>query len=125
MKLDRVEEAVERNPLRKARVVEVEFSPEPKVVKGKAKVENVGQLVLQSPEIQRIVVEAYWEERSVAVAFAKFWRALQLFALERLRTIFLATPPLYEPENVSEELPAVKSARFEPREIPEIVEFCN
>ena len=37
MKLVRVEEAVERKPFNKARVVEVEFSPVPRVVNGKLK----------------------------------------------------------------------------------------
>ena len=42
-----------------------------------------------------------------------------------LRTIFLAVPPLYEPENVRLVSPAVRSAKLEPSAIPEIVEFCR
>jgi len=58
----RVEEAVAMRELVlvKTMVVEVAFSPDPRVVNGKAKEEpDDGQLVRQSPETQRMVVEAY------------------------------------------------------------------
>ena len=60
-KLVSVEDAVEINPLSKAKVVEVAFSPVPRVVNGNSKEPplEVGQLVRQSPERQRIDVEAY------------------------------------------------------------------
>ena len=41
------------------------------------------------------------------------------------KTIFLAVPPLYVPEKVRLESPAVKLAKFEPKEIPEIVELVS
>ena len=43
----------------------------PRVVNGKAKVRAAGKVVRQSPEIQRIVVEAYCEEKSVEEALVK------------------------------------------------------
>ena len=76
----KVEEAVERKPFKKARVVEVAFSPEPRVVNGK-----VNELPLPHP-VQlvtvrlpmfatfalRLVEEAKFEtKKSEAVAF---WR---------------------------------------------------
>lgn len=39
--------------------------------------------------------------------------------------MFLAVEPLYVPENVSEVLAAVRSAKFPPRAIPLIVEFWS
>ena len=60
VKEERVEEARARKPFWKERVVEVAFSPDPRVVNGKAKEEpDDGQAVRQSPETQRMVVEAY------------------------------------------------------------------
>ena len=67
--VESVEEAVDRKPFSNARVVEVACSPEPSLVKGQAKVEAAGKAVLQSPEIQRMVVEAYWEDSRVVEAF--------------------------------------------------------
>jgi len=109
---ERVDEAVETKPFRKARVVEVEFSPVPSVRNGKAKVRAAGKEVRQSPEIQRMVVEAYWEEKSVEVALVKVWSAVQLLALPTFSTMFLAVEPLYVPEKVRLLLPAVRSPRF-------------
>ncbi len=48
-----------------------------------------------------------------------------MFALPRFSPTVLAVPPLYEPENVSVPSVAVRSARFPPSAIPEIVEFCR
>ena len=67
----RVDEAFERKPLLKAMVVPVAFSPVPRVVNGKAKVRAAGKEVRQSPEIHRMVVEAYCDEKSVEDAFEK------------------------------------------------------
>ena len=55
----------------------------------------------------------------------KFCFAVHVFALPRLRPIVLAVPPLYAPENVSVPFVAVRSARLDPSEILEIVEFCR
>ncbi len=72
VKLVRVEEAFERKPLLKAIVVPVAFSPVPRVVHGKANDEpELGHDVRQSPLIQRMVVEAYCEEKRVEEAFEK------------------------------------------------------
>ena len=71
VKLVRVDEAFERKPLLKAMVVPVAFSPVPRVVNGKAKVRAAGKEVRQSPEIHRMVVEAYCDEKSVEDAFEK------------------------------------------------------
>ena len=49
--------------------------------------------------------------------------AVHVLALPRFSPTVLAVLPLYDPENVSVPLVAVRSARLEPREIPEIVEF--
>ena len=125
VKLLKGDEAFERKPLLKAMVVEVEFSPVPRVVNGKAKVRAAGNEVRQSPEIQRIVVEAYCEEKSVEEAFEKVWSAVQAFALFRLSPIVRAVPPLYVPEKVRVPFVAVRSARLEPRAIPLIVEFWS
>jgi hypothetical protein len=48
-----------------------------------------------------------------------------VFALPRFSPIVLAVPPLYVPENVSVLSVAERLARFEPRDIPEIVEFVR
>jgi hypothetical protein len=53
----------------------------------------------------------------------KVWRAVQVFALARLRPIVRAVPPLYVPEKVRVLSVAERFARLEPRAIPEIVEF--
>ncbi len=71
VKFVRVDEALERKPLLKAMVVEVEFSPVPRVVNGKAKVRAAGNDVRQVPPRQSSVVEAYDEEKSVEEAFEK------------------------------------------------------
>ena len=55
----------------------------------------------------------------------KVWGASQVLGLERLRDTVLAVPPLYAPENVRVESPAVREARFCPREMPEMVEFVR
>ncbi len=55
----------------------------------------------------------------------KVWSPVQALALVRLRPMVRAVPPLYEPENVREPLVAVRSAKLEPRAIPEMVEFCS
>ena len=65
-----VEEAVEFKPPKKCMREVVDWS-EPNLVKGKENVEAAGKLVRQSPEIQRMVVEAYWEEKRVDVALEK------------------------------------------------------
>jgi hypothetical protein len=57
VKVVRVEEAVETKPLLNSRVVEVAFSPELRVLNGKAKVEAAGKAVLQSPPRHRVPVE--------------------------------------------------------------------
>ena len=54
-----VEEARERKPLYKPITVEVDCSPPACLVKGKEKVSAAGNEVRQSPETQRMVVEAY------------------------------------------------------------------
>ena len=53
------------------------------------------------------------------------WLTVQVFGFARFRPIVLAVPPLYVPENVRVEFVAVRSARFDPREIPEMVEFAR
>ena len=55
----KVDEAFERKPLLKARVVEVEFSPVPRVVNGKANDDPpaVGQVVRQISPVKQTVVE--------------------------------------------------------------------
>jgi hypothetical protein len=71
-----VDEAVERKPFKKARVVEVAFSAEPRVLNGKAKDEpDAGQAVLQSLEIQRVVKAPVEEKKLVVVALdaVKSW----------------------------------------------------
>ncbi len=55
----------------------------------------------------------------------KVWSPVQALALVRLRVMFLAVPPLYVPEKVRLEFPAVRSPRLEPRAIPEMVEFWS
>jgi hypothetical protein len=59
VKFVRVDEAFERKPLLKARVVEVEFSPVPRVVNGKANDDPpaVGQVVRQISPVKQTVVE--------------------------------------------------------------------
>ncbi len=42
-----------------------------------------------------------------------------------MRPIVLAVPPLYVPEKVRVESVAVRLAKFEPREIPEMVELAR
>jgi len=56
-------------------------------------------------------------------ALVKVWRAVQLLALPRLSPMVLAVPPLYVPEKVRVLSVAERLAKFEPREIPEMVEF--
>ena len=60
----RVDEAVDRKPFWKERVVEVAFSPEPRVMNGKAKPPPppAGQEVLQSVLIQRAFADNTVEE---------------------------------------------------------------
>ena len=48
-----------------------------------------------------------------------------MFGLERFNPTVRAVPPLYAPENVSVESVAVRFARFDPSEIPLIVELVN
>jgi hypothetical protein len=80
-----VDEAVERKPFKKARVVEVAFSAEPRVLNGKAKgPPAVGQEVLQSLEIQRVVKAPVEEKKLVVVALVpvafwkkKFWSVVE------------------------------------------------
>lgn len=57
--LVKVEEAIERIPPWKLMVVAVACSLEPSLVNGQANVEAAGKEVRQSPERQRMVVEAY------------------------------------------------------------------
>ncbi len=52
-------------------------------------------------------------------------RAVHVFGLARFSPTVLAVPPLYEPENVSVLSVAVRSARLDPSEMPEIVEFVR
>jgi len=69
---------------------------------------------------------AWLAENPVEEAFPlNCCNAVQIFALAKFNPMVLAVPPLYEPENVSEELVAVRSARFPPRAIPEMVELVN
>ena len=89
-----VEEALEKKPLSNARVVEVAFSPDARVVKGKDPAPPAGQADLQSPLIQSIVVEAIWDEKRVEEALVNVWSAVQALALVRLRPILLAVEPL-------------------------------
>ena len=58
-------------------------------------------------------------------AFENCCRAVQVLALERFKPIVLAVLPLYVPEKVRVPLVAVRSPRFEPREIPEILELVR
>jgi len=76
VKVFKVEEAVEMKPFKNSIVVEVEFSPVARVLKGKAKVEAAGKAVRQSPPIQRVLVAKVVEVALVVVAFeaVKFWR---------------------------------------------------
>ena len=97
----------------------------PRVVYGKANVRAAGNDVRQSPEIQRMVVEAYCEEKSVEVALEKVCSPVQALALVRLSPIVRAVEPLYVPENVRVESVAERLARLEPRAIPEMVEFWS
>ncbi len=55
----RVEEALERKPPINSMTVVVACSLPVCLVNGKAKVKAAGKVVRQSPEIQRMVVEAY------------------------------------------------------------------
>ncbi len=57
--------------------------------------------------------------------YANVCSAVHELALPRFRPTVLATAPLYEPEKVSVPLVAVKSAKFPPSEIPEIVELVS
>lgn len=64
-------------------------------------------------------------ERSVEDALANDWSAVHEFAFPVLRETVRAVEPLYEPENVSEEFPAVRSARVPPSAMPEMVELVR
>ena len=69
-KFVRVEEARDRKPFWKEMVVEVAFSPVPRVVHGKANEPLVGQLVLHvSPVRQRVVAAKVVEVAFVVVPF--------------------------------------------------------
>lgn len=58
-------------------------------------------------------------------ALVNVWRAVQVLALPRFSPMVLAVPPLYAPEKVRVESVAVRSARFEPRAIPLMVELAR
>ena len=62
---------------------------------------------------------------SIELALVKLWRAVQVLALPRFRPIVLAVPPLYVPEKVRVVSVAVRSARFPPKAIPEMVELAR
>ena len=64
------------------------------------------------------------EEAAVIVMLAVPSKVVPFMVLEA-REIVLAVPPLYEPENESEVLPAVRSAKLDPKAIPEIVELAR
>ena len=78
-------------------------------------VERIAFAIVENHVVPRVV--------SVAVALVKDCRPVQELALARLSPTVCAVPPLYEPENESEPLVAVRLARFDPRPMPEIVEF--
>ena len=69
VKLVRVDEAFERKPLLKAMVVPVAFSPVPRVVNGKAKVEppDTGHVVLHVSPVRHKVVTANVVEVALVV----------------------------------------------------------
>ena len=69
----RVDDAFAINPLSKDRVVEVEFSPEPRVVNGNAKPLPPGQEVLQS-----VPTHITSDENTDEEALVKFCKADQL-----------------------------------------------
>lgn len=76
-----VVEAVETKPPENNIPVEVAWYPSACLVNGQAKViEEVGQAVLQSLDMQRIVVEAYCEEKRVEVALVNVCSAVQSLA---------------------------------------------
>ena len=64
-------------------------------------------------------------ERRDDDALVNVWRPVHVFALVKLRPTVRAVEPLYVPENVSVLSVAVRLARLEPSEIPEIVELAN
>ena len=69
-RVERVDEAVERKPFRKARVVEVACSFVESLENGKAKEEDrVGQAVRQSPVKQRVEAARLVEVALVVVPF--------------------------------------------------------
>jgi hypothetical protein len=75
-----VDEAVDTKPLLNSRVVDVAFSPVPRVLNGKAKVPAVGQVVRQSPARQIVPEAKVVEVALVVVLFAavKFCKVVEL-----------------------------------------------
>lgn len=91
VKFVKVDDADERKPFRKARVVEVACSPVPSLVKSQEKVSAAGQLVRQSPakqtvpeakvvEVALVVVELVAvNDWRVVEALRNVWAPLQAF----------------------------------------------
>ena len=118
----------------------LELPPPPPVGQVVRQVSDERQMVPNVPLVEKRAVVVAW----VPVAFVKvkFWRvvepvasielalekvccAVQVLALPRLSPIVRAVEPLYVPEKVRVVSVAVRSARLEPRAMPEMVEFAR
>ena len=97
VKVVRVEEAEEMRPLLNSRVVEVAFSPVPRVLNGKEKVEADGNDVRQSPDKHNAVVAKLVVVAEVVVEFlaVTFWRVVEPKA--RKSEVVVAPPRIVRP----------------------------